>query len=113
MKKKVIYIATLIVIALIFTTNNVYANIPINPINKIYKQGIYKLNKYDNGEYKLQYEFINKDSNSAIIILDNNENILYKNINCDKKCNAGPITNNDTIILITDGEIALDFTKIN
>lgn len=43
MRKKSIYIAVLIITAIIFTTNNVYANTPINPINNVYKEGIYKL----------------------------------------------------------------------
>lgn len=113
MRKKVIYIVTLIITALIFTTNNVYANTPITPINNTYKEGIYKLEKYDKGEYNLQYQFLNKDIDSAIIVLDENADIVYKNINCNRKCNAGTITNRNTIILITDGEVELDFTKIN
>lgn len=112
MRKKLIYITTLIIAALIFTTNKVYANTPINPINSTYKEGIYKIDKGDNGTYNLQYQFINKDSNSTIIVLDQSDDIVYKNINCNRKCNAGTITNKNTIILITDGEVELDFTKI-
>lgn len=112
MKKKVIYIAALIITAIIFTVHNVYANTPITPISNVYKEGIYKLDKNDKGEYNLQYKFINKDRNSAIIVLDENGDIVYKNINCNRKCNAGTITNKNTIILITDGEVELDFTKI-
>ena len=113
MRKKVIYIATLIITVLIFATNNVYANTPITPINNAYKEGIYKLDKSDKGEYNLQYQFLNKDSDSAIIVLDQNADIVYKNISCNRKCNAGTITNKNTIILITDGELELNFTKIN
>lgn len=113
MRKKSIYIAVLIITAIIFTTNNVYANTPINPINNVYKEGIYKLDKSDKGEYNLQYQFLNKDSDSAIIVLDENADIVYKNINCNRKCNAGTTTNKNTIILITDGELELNFTKIN
>ena len=113
MRKKAIYIAALIITALIFTTKNVYANIPIPPVNNAYKEGIYKLDKNDLGKYNLQYKFVNKNRDSAIIVLDENANIVYKNINCNRKCNAGTITNKNTIILITDGEVELDFTKIN
>ena len=113
MRKKAIYIAALIIAVIIFTTNNVYANTPIEPINKVYKEGIYNLDKNYKGEYNLQYKFVNKNSDSAIIVLDENANIVYKNINCNRKCNAGTITNKNTIILITDGEVELDFTKIN
>ena len=38
MRKKVIYIATLIITVLIFATNNVYANTPITPINNAYTE---------------------------------------------------------------------------
>lgn len=112
MRKKVMYIIGLIIAIIIFTTSNVYATTPITSINNIYKEGIYKLDKNDIGEYNLQYEFLNKDRESAIIILDKNEDIVYKNINCNRKCNAGTITNKNTIILITDGEVELEFTKI-
>ena len=47
MRKKVIYIATLIITVLIFATNNVYANTPITPINNAFMEGIYKLDKND------------------------------------------------------------------
>ena len=113
MKKKVISIAILVIIVLIATTNNVYAKTPINPINNVYNEGIYKLNKNDAGKYQLQFKFLNKDIDSAIIVLDKNADILYKNINCNRKCNAGTITNKDTIVIITDGEVELSFTKIN
>lgn len=113
MKKQLIYIATLIMMVLIFITDNVYANAPITPINNVYKEGIYNLYENDKGEYNLQYQFLNKDSDSAIIVLDENADIVYKNINCNRKCNAGTITNKNTIILITDGDVELDFTKIN
>lgn len=113
MKKKLISIVILVMICLVVTTNTVYAKIPINPSNDIYKEGIYKLNKSDTGQYQLQFQFLNKDVNSAIIVLDENAGILYKNINCNRKCNAGIITNKDTIVIITDGEVQLSFTKIN
>ncbi|WP_195987572.1 hypothetical protein [Clostridium sp. D53t1_180928_C8] len=113
MRKKLTYIAILTITVLIFATNNVYANTPISPIDTVYKEGIYKLDKSDKGTYNLQYRFLNSDSDSAIIVLDNNAGILYKNINCNRKCNAGTITNKDTIILITEGEVALYFTKVN
>ena len=113
MRKKLLCIIMLIMIVLIFSTNEVYANTPINPINNVYREGVYKLNKYDKGKYNLQYQFLNEDSDSAIIVLDENADILYKNVNCNRKCNAGTITNKNTIILITDGEVELDFTKVN
>ncbi|WP_195987573.1 hypothetical protein [Clostridium sp. D53t1_180928_C8] len=113
MRKKLIYIAILIIVIQIFATSSVYANTPITPIDSVYREGIYKLDKSDKGTYNLQYRFLNSNSDSAIIVLDNNADVLYKNINCNRKCNAGTITNNDIIILITDGEVALYFTKVS
>lgn len=113
MTKKIIYIVALIVLAMSFTANKAYASIPISTNNNVYKEGIYNIDQSDKGEYQLQYQFLNKDKDSAIIVLDNKADIVYKNINCNRKCNAGIITNNNTIILITDGEVQLDFTKIN
>lgn len=62
------------------------------------------------GNYNLQYQFLNKDNKSAII-LDENYDVLYKNINCSRLCNAGIITNKNTIIVV-GGEISFYFTKI-
>lgn len=56
MIKKAITIATILVICLTAITNNVYANTPIDPINNVYKEGIYNLNKDDNGEYQLLFK---------------------------------------------------------
>lgn len=92
-------------------TYKVYASTPINPINEVYKEGIYQLNKYDNGSYDLKFQFLDKDSKSAIIVLNQNADIVYKNINCNRLCNAGNITNQNIIIIITEGEVALNFSK--
>ena len=113
MKKKIIAIASLIIISLIFLTSNVYASEPINPINNIYKEGIYELNKSDIGSYQLQFRFVDPDKDSAIIVLDENADIVYKNINCNRVCNAGVITNKNTIVIITEGEVELSFTKVS
>ncbi|MGG7177377.1 hypothetical protein ACQPU1_07300 [Clostridium paraputrificum] len=59
------------------------------------------------------YEFVDKNKKAAIIVLDAEFNITYKNINCNRRCNAGTITNKDTIVIIGDDEAALFFTKIN
>lgn len=112
MIKKVITILTILIICLTAITNNVYANTPIEPINNIYKEGIYNLKKDDTEQYQVQFQFLTKNTDSAIIVLDKNADIIYKNINCNKKCNAGIITNKDTIVIITAGEVELSFTKI-
>jgi predicted transcriptional regulator len=111
MKKKVIILLSSIFLCLIISAVKVNASTPISPISEVYKEGIYQLNKEDTGSYNLQYQFLNKDKDSAIIILDENDDIVYKNINCNRKCNAGVITNKNKIIIISDGEVMLDFTK--
>lgn len=115
MKKKIIYITSLLIISLIFLTAKVYASEPINPINNVYKEGIYQLNKEDRGSYELQFQFLNSNKDAAIIVLDENADIVYKNINCNRKCNAGIITNKNIIVIITPekGEVELNFTKVN
>ena len=94
-------------------TLKTYAFAPtlIYPIDDVYIEGIYMLNSSDNEEYNLQFDFLNSKTNSSIIILDENFDIMYENSNCNKKCDVGIITNKNTIILITKDEIALYFTK--
>lgn len=107
------FILGLIIVSTICNfTHKVYASTPISPINQVYKEGIYQLNKYDNGTYELKFQFLNKDKSSSIIVLDQNSDIVYKNINCNRLCNAGNITNQNIIIIITEGEVALNFSKI-
>lgn len=111
MKNKFIILLSSIFLCLIIFTVKVNASTPISPISEVYKEGIYQLNKEEIGSYNLQYQFLNKDRNSAIIVLDENDDIVYKNINCNRKCNAGLITNKNKIIIISNGEVMLDFTK--
>lgn len=113
MKKIYKFILGLIIVLTICNfTHKVYASTPISPINEVYKEGIYQLNKYDNETYELKFQFLNKDKNSAIIVLDQNADIVYKNVNCNRQCNAGSVNNKNIIIIITDGEVALNFSKI-
>lgn len=83
----------------------------IKPVNKTYNPGIYILDKSDKDSYNLMYEFQGKNEKSAIIILDGNYDIVYKNINCNRRCNAGTITNKSTIIIV-GGEVDFYFTKL-
>lgn len=113
MKKRfAILLSAIALFTMIFTTNTyAYTNATIPPTDSVYKEGIYRLDPNDTGSYNLQFKFLNPEKNSAIIILDENADIVYKNINCNRKCNAGTITNKNTIILISDGETALYFSK--
>ncbi|MBC5628165.1 hypothetical protein H8S20_04575 [Clostridium sp. NSJ-6] len=111
MKKRFFILLSSLIIVLNFIILTAHANVPIQPVDAVYKQGIYQINSSDINSYNLQYQFLNPDKNSAIIVLDQNADIVYKNINCNRKCNAGTITNKNTIVLITDGEVALYFTK--
>ncbi len=47
---------------------------------------------------------------AMVIILDENYDITYKNVNCNRRCNGGTITNKNTIIVV-GGEIAFYFEK--
>lgn len=105
-------VALLITLSLVDLTYTAYASTPINPINEVYKEGIYQISQYDNGSYDLKFQFLDKNKNSAIIILDQKADIVYKNVNCNRQCNGGTITNKNIIILITDGEVALSFSKV-
>ena len=111
MKKRFFILLSSLIIVLNFIILTAHANVPIQPVDSVYKEGIYKLSPADKNSYSLQYQFLNPDKDSAIIVLDQNADIVYKNINCNRKCNAGTVTSEDTIVLITDGEVALYFTK--
>ena len=111
MKKRFFILLSSLIIVLNFIILTAHADVPIHPIDAVYKEGIYKLSPADKNSYALQFQFLNTDKDSAIIVLDQNADIVYKNINCNRKCNAGTITNKNTIVLITDGEVALYFTK--
>lgn len=111
MQRKAIYITALIIITLSIITNKVYSE-PIRPINNIYKEGIYNIDNNDKDNYELHFKFVNTNEKSTLIILDENDDVLYKSIVCDQDCNAGVINNKNTIIVI-GGEIKLDFKKAN
>ncbi|MDY3360631.1 MAG: hypothetical protein SOY04_09545 [Clostridium celatum] len=111
MKKRFFILLSSLIIVLNFIIFTAHANAPIQPIDATYKEGIYQLSPSDKNSYALQFQFLNPDKDSAIIVLDQNADIVYKNINCNRKCNTGTITNKNTIVLITDGEVALYFTK--
>lgn len=113
MRKKIFYITSCIILFLIISTSKAYASTPISPIDNVYKEGVYQLDESYKGSYDLKFQFLNSSKNSTIIILDENADITYKNINCNRKCNAGTITSKNTIIVITDGEIELIFTRIS
>ena len=113
MKKKSLIFISSIMLCLLILTSNAYANEVIPPVNEVYKSGIYELDKNDTGSYNVMYEFVDKDKKAAIIVLDSEFNITYKNINCNRRCNAGTITNKDTIVIVGDDEAALFFTKVN
>lgn len=111
MRKRVLTFLSLILLCFTLLSTKANADEIIEPINNTYKPGIYMINKSDIGKYNLQYEFLNRDKKSAIIVLDEKYDVLYKNINCARKCNAGTITNKNTIIVVGD-EIAFYFSKI-
>lgn len=111
MKKKVLTFLSLILLCFTLLSTKANADEIIETINNTYKPGIYILNKSDMGKYNLQYQFVKNGEKSAIIVLDENYDILYKNINCSRRCNAGTITNKNTIIVVGD-EVSFYFNKI-
>ncbi|PWL51427.1 MAG: hypothetical protein DBY38_14410 [Clostridium cadaveris] len=113
MKKRIFtFICSLMLFFSIFIST-AYATEFIQPSNQIYKAGIYQLNQNDKYTYNLMYQFTEKDKKSAIIVLDDNYDIVYKNVNCHRKCNAGTITNKNTIVVVGDSEVGLYFTKLD
>lgn len=110
MKKKILTCVSIILLCLTISSSKIKANEEIYPINNTYKPGIYSLNKNDKNSYKLTYEFADKGKKSSIIILDENYDVLYDNNSCDEICNAGTITNKNTIIVV-GGEIAFYFER--
>lgn len=54
-----------------------------------------------------------KNVQSTIIVLDENYDIVYKNINCNRRYNAGTITNKSTIIIVGSDEVSFYFTKLS
>ena len=108
MKKKVIILLSSIFLCLIISAVKVNASTPISPISEVYKEGIYQLNKEDTGSYNLQYQFLNKDKDSAIIILDENDDIVeftkkaFANLNIQGKT-ASTGGGSDTNVLNKNG----------
>lgn len=113
MKAKIIYLLSLTFLFCMLMTSKTYANVPtlIYPVDNVFTEGIYVLNSPNSKEYNLQFDFLNSKSNTSIIILDEKFDIMYQNSNCNGRCNAGIVTNKNTIILITKDEIALSFIK--
>ncbi|SCJ99812.1 Uncharacterised protein [uncultured Clostridium sp.] len=111
MKKRILILLTAMVISLTALMSNVYASIPINAVDNIYKEGIYRLNDYDDHSYNFEFRFVTPNKKCSIIILDENNDTIYKSGECLENCNAGIITNKNTIIVITNGEVAFYFKK--
>lgn len=114
MKRKFMVLLILIIFSTTILASTVSASAmsTIYPNNEIYKEGIYKLDKNDKDSYNLQYTFPPPNVSCTIIVLDSNNDTTYKNSKCQGKCDAGIITNQNTIIIITQGEVALFFNKV-
>ena len=110
--KKIICLIILIISLFSTQTGSSTLAIPISPITDVYKEGIYQLDKGYTGEYNLECMCLKPQENSSLIILDEHAYTLYKNADKIGKFNAGIVTNEDTIILVTDSEAELIFTKI-
>ena len=111
MKKKALILLSVLMLFFTFSASKASATDKIAPIDKVYTSGIYQLNTNPNENYNLMYHFLDENKQSAIIVLDGNYDITYKNINCHRKCNAGTITSKNTIIIVGESEVALYFEK--
>lgn len=109
MKTKILILCLLILTFFFNFIANANTLNTIPPNNKTYQEGIYRLDKSDSKTYSLKFEFLNNSPTSAIIILDENNRIVYENSNCEDRCSAGKITNKNAIIVLGEGGTLLFF----
>ena len=56
---------------------------------------------------------LNKIMNTSYTpVLDENNNTIFKSSECRDQCDAGIITNKDTLIIITEDQVSLYFNKV-
>ena len=106
MRKRFFILSTLLIVFTLLFTSKSYAATPLYPVNNIYTEGIYKIPKSVSDSYNIQYK------KCTIIILDENNNTIFKSSECRDQCDAGIITNKDTLIIITEDQVSLYFNKV-
>lgn len=109
--KKNLFILISILLTVMFLFPSQTNAIPLSPINNSFKEGIYRLPMEDNSTYSIKYKQIDNKPFS-IFVLDENNNVIFKNSKCSGECSAISINNKNTLIIITKGELFLYFDKI-
>lgn len=112
MKKRFFILVSLLIAFILLFPSNSYASTTLSPVNGNYTEGIYKIDAKDSSSYNLQYRFLTPNEKCTIIILDENNNTIFKSIKCPNQCDAGIINNKNTLIILTDGEVFLYFNKL-
>ncbi|QUF85313.1 hypothetical protein KDJ93_19855 (plasmid) [Clostridium butyricum] len=112
MRKRFFILSTLLIVFTLLFTSKSYAATPLYPVNNIYTEGIYKIPKSVFDSYNIQYKLVNHNKKCTIIILDENNNTIFKSSECRDQCDAGIITNKDTLIIITEDQVSLYFNKV-
>ncbi|MEQ3339251.1 hypothetical protein [Clostridium butyricum] len=112
MRKRFFILSTLLIVFTLLFTSKSYAATPLYPIDSIYTEGIYKIPKTDSDSYNLQYRLVNNNKSCTIIILDEHNNTIFKSSECRNQCDAGIISNKNTLIIITEGQVSLYFNKV-
>ena len=105
MRKRFFIFLSLLIAFTILLPSYSYASTQLTPINSIYKEGIYKISVKDSNSYNLQYRLVTPNQECTIFLLDENDNIIFRNSKCHKQCEVGMITNKNTLLIITEGEV--------
>ena len=112
MKKRFLILVSLLIAFILLFPSNSYASTTLSPVIGNYTEGIYKIDAKDSSSYNLQYRFLTPNEKCTIIILDENNNTIFKSSECRDQCDAGIITNKDTLIIITEDQVSLYFNKV-
>ncbi|KQB76802.1 MAG: hypothetical protein ACLSXT_03385 [Clostridium butyricum] len=106
-----ILLASLIVFTLLFVSKP-YAATPLYPSDSLFSEGIYKISDKDSSSYTLKFRFLTPTQETTLLILDEDNNVIFRNSKCSNQCDAGIITNKNTLIIITKSDVFLYFNKL-
>lgn len=111
MKRKILVFISTIILSFTILTSKVYAAEPISTITNTYKEGIYQLNKNEKDKYTLSVKFTENYQNVTVLILNKEKDLLYKSKYCHDIHTVSDIVKEDTIVIIGEGVVYLEFTK--
>ncbi|WP_191025655.1 hypothetical protein [Clostridium butyricum] len=106
-----ILLASLAVFTLLFVSKP-YAATPLYPSDSLFSEGIYKISDKDSSSYTINFKFLTPTQETTLLILDENNNVIFRNNKCATQCDAGIITNKNTLIIISESSVFLYFNKI-